>query len=178
MDEKIKKAVYVVGGIIALWIIVQVLFVVFLDCVGCNPIERSPSEIASYLLADIDTSEKIEKVSKRVDFAKEDSINCESLSSYTGLAKNQICLDISGKLKEKNFELKNNSMITFSGKHPIRAKLAGICAPKEDFLEADFLNDFAPILLSKEFDFTESGCADTCIDEQKCCVLFLYESDE
>ncbi|MBU2100099.1 MAG: hypothetical protein ABH850_07380 [Candidatus Micrarchaeota archaeon] len=184
IDEKIKKAIYVVGGIIALWIIVQILFVVFWDCMGCpgNPsFNDNPQEASENLLKAMDESSYQEKVSNTVNFTKENSINAEDLATKTGLQKNQICLNVSNELKENGFEAKNQSLITYSGETLIKVKIAGICAAKEEYISdisGNLIQNLAPMLSNNGFNFVESGCSDYCLDKQKCCVLLLIKANE
>jgi len=137
----------------------------------------SPEKHAENLLQEVDTSIFQEKFSSRIDFTKEDKIDAENLSAVTGLAKNQICLNISDELKENGFEAKNNGLITYSGETPIKVKIAGICAAKNNILEKDFFQNYTPLIENSSFNLAESGCSEYCTYE-KCCILLLIKADE
>jgi len=170
MEEKIKKAFFIavvcVFGILALIFILNVFTPWYYPS---DDLSDKPENLLRVMNEDI----YHEKVSFRIDFSKDDSINKEVLASSTELKENQICLSLSDELKEKGFELKDNSLITYSGESSVRTKLAGLCAEKETFVDGSFV-DYAPILEEYNYAFDNSCC----VDEQKCCVLFLFESDE
>jgi len=170
MDEKTKKIFY--GLVIIVFVFFALIFISNLFTPWYYPtddLSDKPENLVNSMSASIFQ----EKASDRINFLKKDSIDVDVISKATSLEKEQICLGVSDSLKERGFELKENSLISYSGESPVEVKLAGLCAFQDNFADGSFL-DYSPILEEKGFALNESCC----IEVKKCCVLFLFEADE
>jgi len=166
-----KLLISAIVAIVILTLLLQVLGIINFDP------NTNPASAAENLLKDMDNSVYQEKVSDRINFEKEHSIGSAALASEIGLSQNQICLAVEEGLSD--FDVNPSlSLITYSGDSTIRVKLAGICGPFNDFSNADLIGTSTSVLSSKGFDFDSSGCSSVCIEDQRCCILFLYRSDE
>ncbi len=158
-----------ISAIVAIVILTLLLNV--LGIINFNP-NTDPAKAAENLLGDMDNSIYQEKISTRVDFSKESSINTASLEEKIGLSREQICLSVSEDLPP-GFTATGGKIISYAGSSSVRVKLVGICANKEDFSDQSYL-DYAPLLASKTY--ADTSCAFP--DGQKACLLVLIKSDE
>ncbi len=172
MDEKIKKAIFIV--VIFVFGILALNFILNIFTPWYYPSD-DPYENSENLLKAMDATPYKEKVSSRFYFAKEDTINSAALADEILLEKNQVCLSIEEDLT--GFEVQENSLISYSRDSDARVQLAGICGPKDEFVSENLIENYAPVISSRGFDFFSSGCASTCLDSQRCCVLFLFDSE-
>ena len=155
-------------------IVVLTLLLNILGIVDFNP-NTDPANAAENLLTSMDSSVYQEKVTARLDFTSENSINTAALAEATGLDREQICLLVEDDLSEFSSGTTAN-LINYTGSGTVRVKLAGICADQTDFADADFFDSYAPKLATKTFEDIPSTC--NFATGQKACLLVLIKSDE
>jgi len=161
-----------ISAIIA--IVVLTLLLQILNIIDFNP-NTDPSKAAENLLNDMDSSTYTEKVSKKLDFKKENSISAAALANNVGLDNEQICLGLASDLESTGDFVLNqtHSLITYNGDSSVRVKLAGICAP-ESQLDETFIEENTAVL--RNTGFSVSDCSFPA--GLKACVLVLIRSNE
>jgi len=156
-------------------IVILTLLLNILGIINFNP-NTDPSKSAGNLLTSMDSSQYQEKVSARIDFTSENSINAKSLAKEVGLDEDQICLGVEDALADAQFS-SNGKLISYTGSGSVRVKLAGICAEGTDFQdETAFFEDYAPTL-SEKFPGNFSDCTIT-EASGKACYMLLIKSNE
>ncbi len=153
-------------------IVILTLLLQILNIIDFNP-NTDPSKAAENLLNDIDKSTYTEKVSKKLDFKKENSISAAALANKIGLDNEQICLGLADSLSSEFTVNSAQSLITYTGDSTVRVKLAGICAPQSQLDDA-FITDNTAVL--KNTNFSTSSC--NFPSGLKACLMVLMRSDE
>ncbi|MFH1895789.1 MAG: hypothetical protein ABIJ74_04430 [archaeon] len=154
-------------------IVILTLLLQILGIINFNP-NTDPANAAENLLKAIDSSPYQPKVTDRLDFTSENTINTASLAESTGLSRDQICLLVEDGLTGFNASTQNS--ISYTGSSTVRVKIVGICADQQDLAEAhftEFLTDYVPQLSGKNFTKT---C--TFATGLKSCLLVLIRSNE
>jgi hypothetical protein len=154
-------------------IVILTLLLQILGIIDFNP-NTDPANAAENLLKDIDSQVYTEKVSKKLDFKKENSISSLALADSVGLSSEQICLLLDSDLTSLGFsDNGGTSLITYSGSSTVRVKLAGICSRSGNDIDSAIQNSTA-IINSKSPDVTSCNFD----PDLKACVLLLFRSDE
>ncbi len=151
-------------------IVILTLLLQILNIIDFNP-NTDPANAAENLLKAADSSQYNPKVSDRLDFTNENTINTAALAENTGLSRDQICLAVDEELT--GFDNSNANSISYTGSSNVRVKIVGICASKEDFDESDFIGNYVPQLENKTFN-------DDCQFSSglKACLLVVIRSNE
>ncbi len=158
-------------------IVVLTLLLNILGIVDFNP-NTDPAEAAKNLLTSVDNSNFQEKISDRIDFTSENSINSKALSDATGLSENQICLLVSEELTDRGFT-SNGKLITYANNSSIRVKLAGICAEASDFRENDFLSSYTKTMAEEvPADLGDCSFVSESDSTGRACLMVLIRSNE
>jgi len=159
-------------------IVVLTLLLNILGIVNFNP-NTDPSKSAVNLLTSMDSSQYQEKVSARIDFTKENSINAKSLAKEMGLDEEQICLAVQTDLESDGFS-SNGKLIRYTGSNSVRVKLAGICAEGTDFADAEgtggFFDSYAPTIFVNSAVIPSECSIKTA--SGKACFMVLIKSNE
>lgn len=156
-------------------IVVLTLLLNILGIIDFNP-NTDPAEAAKNLLTSMDSSVYQEKVSDRLDFSSENSINNAALAEATGISSDQICLlrdsDLPGDFTA------TGKRISKTGANSVRVKLAGICARYENFQDSSY-EDYAPELEKTTFEGNlNTLCFEGLSEGEKACLLVLIKSNE